>query len=90
MRFLARRFFRRTSIIGRIADIAMIGGFLVRFAQRRGLIDDATLNRAGLANVARGETPSAGEMVVVAGAAMRFARRMLSRRRLRRLARLSR
>lgn len=75
MGFLRNRLLRRFSIIGRIADLAMVGGIAVRFAQRKGWISGSQSDQAGLAGAADGSARGVAEVALAAGAAWRLLRR---------------
>lgn len=91
MGFVTRRLLRRFSIFGRIADLLMVGGIVLRFAQKRGWLGQGgedLLARLGMGSAAtagsasRTGNPSNGlaEKVVAGGAAWRIAKRLLRRR----------
>ncbi len=87
MGFIIRRLLRRFSVLGRLADLIAVAGMALRFAQRKGLIDDQLLSRFGMPASTPGPA-IAGQAVVGGSAAWRIARRLWSARKLRRMARL--
>jgi len=79
MSFLRNRLLRRFSPLGRLADIALVGGMLVRLAQRKGWVDEEQVSRFGLAG-ATGGSMALPEMALAVGAAWRLLRRKKRRR----------
>lgn len=80
MSFLRNRLFRRFSPLGRIADIALVGGVLVRLAQRKGWVNDDQVARFGLSG-ASSEPMALPEMALALGAGWRLLRRKKTKRR---------
>lgn len=60
--------------MGRIADVALVGGAALRFAHRRGWIRDEQVNRLGLSAMLGGQAFGIGEMALAAMAALRLLR----------------
>jgi len=79
MRFLRSRVLRRFSILGRIGDIALVGGMALRLAQRKGWISDEQVSRMGLAGVSEKQPFGIGEMALGGAALLRLIRRKRSR-----------
>lgn len=74
MGFLRNRLLRRLGPLGRIADVALVGGMAVRLAQRRGWMSDGQIDRMGLTGVVGGKSAGMGEIALAAGAALRLLR----------------
>jgi len=85
MGFLKKRLLRRFGPAGRFADVAIVGGAALRMAQRKGFITDETAQKFGSANSSGGEAVSAAEMMLIAGAAWRLMRKMISGRKTERI-----
>ena len=47
MSFLRNRVLRRFSILGRLADLALVGGMALRLAKRQGWIESAQIDQFG-------------------------------------------
>lgn len=47
MSFLRNRLLRRFTILGRIADLALVGGMVLRFARRQGWIENNQIDQYG-------------------------------------------
>lgn len=75
MSFLRNRLFGRFTILGRIADLLLVAGLLLRFAQRQGWISDKQMAQIGLAEVSKGEPLGISEVALAGAAAMRLLRR---------------
>lgn len=80
MGFLRNRLLRRLGPLGRVADVALVGGMALRFAQRRGWVSDEQVDRMGLAGVVGGSSVGMGEIALAAAAAMRLLRGRRRRR----------
>lgn len=74
MGLLRNRLFRRLGPLGRIADIALVGGIGLRFAQRQGWISDEQVNRMGLAGALGDQSVGIGEIALAGAAALRLLR----------------
>lgn len=74
MKFLTRRLLGRFGPAGRVADLAIVGGAALKFAQRKGLVSDETAKRFGAADSAAGASLSIGEMAILAMALWRLVR----------------
>jgi len=86
MGFLRKRVLRRFGFLGRIADLALLAGALLKFASRKGWISEQQIASLGLdrfappaksSGVTAGTLPL-GEMALGAGAAWRLLRRKKS------------
>jgi hypothetical protein len=71
MSFLRARVLRRFSIIGRVADLAFVGGMVLRLARRKGWID----SQYGLDDETDGQPLAIAEMVLAGAAILRLMRR---------------
>lgn len=74
MSILRNRLLRRFSIVGRVADLALVGGMALRLAQRKGWIDSKKVDQYGLDDI---DDQPAGlvEMALAGAALMRLLRR---------------
>ncbi|NNF55835.1 MAG: hypothetical protein HKN03_15515 [Acidimicrobiales bacterium] len=72
---------RRFSVLTRIADLALVGGLVLRFANRRGLISDETAAKLGAPSSPGGTGVSISEMALVGAAALRLIKAAKSRAR---------
>jgi hypothetical protein len=75
MSSLRNRVLRRFSIIGRVADLAFVGGMALRLARRKGWIDSKRVNEYGLDDEADGQPLAIAEMVLAGAAVLRLMRR---------------
>lgn len=75
MNFFRNRLLGRFSILGRIADLLLVLGLLLRFAQRQGWVSDRRMSQLGLAEVSKGEPLGVSEVALAGAAAMRLLRR---------------
>ena len=75
MSFLRNRLLRRLSFLGRLADLALVGGLAMRFAQRKGLVSDEQMAQFGLREVGDGEPIGIAEIAMAGAAAVRLLRR---------------
>jgi len=73
MRFLRNRLLGRLGPMGRIADVALVGSFALRFAQRNGWISDEQVASWGLGSLTE-KSVGAGELGLAALAAFRILR----------------
>lgn len=72
MNFLANRLLRRFGPAGRLADVAVVGGAALKYAQRKGLVTDETARKLGAKDSAAGSSLSIGELLLVAFAIFRL------------------
>lgn len=75
MSFLRTRVLGRFTILGRIADLLLVLGLVVRLAQRRGWVSDARMSQLGLGEVSKGEPLGIAEVALAGAAALRLLRR---------------
>ena len=75
MSFLRNRLVRRFSFIGRVADLALVGGMALRFAHRQGWIDLDGSNEFGPDPEADTQPFGAAELVLAGAALVRLLRR---------------
>ena len=75
MSFIRNRVFGRFSLLGRIADLLLVGGLALRFAQRKGLVTDDHLAQLGLHEVPKGEPLGIAEIALAGAAVARLLRR---------------
>ncbi len=75
MSFLRNRVLRRFSIIGRVADLALVGGMALRLARRKGWIDSERVSEYGLDDETDGQPLVIAEMVLAGAAMLRLMRR---------------
>lgn len=80
-KFLTQKFLRRFGPAKHVTDAAIVGGAALKFAQRKGWVTESTANRFGSANSSGGEDLSVGEIMILAAAAFRLAKSVLSGRR---------
>jgi hypothetical protein len=81
MGFLRNRLLRRFSIVGRLADVALVASFALRLAQRKGWINDDQLDQFGLSDVTKsGSTMGLGQLALAGAAAARLVRKRRGRR----------
>ncbi len=80
MNFLTTRLLRRFGSAGHVADVAIVGGAALRFAQRRGLVKDEIARKFGAPESSAGASLSIGEMLLLAMAIIRLIRYFSSRR----------
>ncbi len=78
MSFLRNRVLRRLSIIGRIADLILVGGMALRLAQRRGWINNHRVIEYGLDDETVGQPLVIAEIAMAAAAMLRLMRRKKS------------
>jgi len=74
MNFLTDQLFRRFGPMGRLADVAIVGGAALKYAQRKGLVSDDTAKKLGASDSSAGSSVSIGELLLVAAAALRLIR----------------
>lgn len=79
MDFFKNRLLRRFGPVGRLADVALVGGAALKFAQRKGLVSDATARKLGATDSPAGSSISIGEMLLVVAAALRLIRHVRRR-----------
>lgn len=79
MNFLTNRLLRRFGPAGRLADLAVVGGAALKFAQRNGLITEDTARKLGASNSSAGTSLSVGEMALLAMAVWRLISQFRSR-----------
>jgi len=75
MGFIRNRLLRRFSPLGRVADVALVAGFGLRLAQRKGWLTPDQLSRFGLTELARSSSPGFGELGLAGAAALRLLRK---------------
>lgn len=75
MSFLRNRVLRRFSLLGRVADLAFVGGMALRLARRKGWIDSQRVNEYGLDDETDGQPLAIAEMVLAGAAMLRLMRR---------------
>ncbi len=80
MGFIRRTFTRRFPLLGRLGDVAIVGGTALRFANRRGLISDDMAKKFGAPTSSAGSSVSAGEIALAVAAAYRLATKARTRR----------
>lgn len=79
MNFLTNRLLRRFGPAGRVADVAIVGGAALRFAQRKGLVNDEIARKLGAPDSSAGASLSIGEMLLLAMALLRLIKHFTSR-----------
>jgi len=80
MNFLTNRLLQGFGPAGRVADVAIVGGAALKFAQHRGLMNEETARKFGAADSSAGASLSLGEMLLLAMALLRLIRHFTSRR----------
>ncbi len=80
MNLLTNRLLRRFGPAGRFADAVIVGGAALKFAQRKGLVNEQTARRFGAAGSSAGASLSLGEMFLLGMALLRLIRHFTSRR----------
>lgn len=70
----------RASRFGRIGDLVLVSGALLRFANRRGWVSDATAAKLGAPSSPGGRGVSVSEMALAVGAALRLLKAVRTRR----------
>lgn len=80
MNFLTNRLLRRFGPAGRVADVAIVGGAALKFAQRKGLVNEETARKFGATDSSAGASLSIGEMFLLGMALLRLVRHFTSRR----------
>ena len=70
---------RRFPVLTRIADLTLVGGLALRFANRRGLISDEMAAKLGAPSSPGGTGISVSEMALVGAAALRLIKSARSR-----------
>jgi len=75
MSILRNRILRRFSIVGRVADLALVGGMALRLAQRKGWIDSKKVDQYGLDDDIDEQPAGLVEMALAGAALMRLLRR---------------
>lgn len=81
MNFLTKRLLRRFGPAGRVADLAVVGGAALKFAQKRGLITEDTARKLGASDSSAGASLSIGEMALLGMALWRLISQFRSRQR---------
>lgn len=81
MKFLTNRLLRRFGPVGRAADLAVVGGAALKFAQRKGFVSEDTARKLGASNSSAGSAISMGEMALLAMALWRLISQFRSRQR---------
>lgn len=72
---------RRTSrAVGRIGDLVLVSGVVLRFANRRGWVSDETAARLGAPSSSGGTGVSVSELALAAAAALRLVKAVRTRR----------
>jgi len=72
---IRNRLLRRFSIFGRMADLALVAGLLLRLAQRKGVITDEQVARMGLTSLSEKKSFDVTDIALGAAAAYRLLRR---------------
>jgi len=75
MGFLRNRLLRRFSIIGRIADLVLVGSMALRLAQRKGWIDSKRVDQYGLDDDLDEQSVGIPEIALAGAALYRLVRR---------------
>ena len=75
MSILRNRLLRRFSMIGRVADLAFVGGMALRVARRQGWIDSAQIDQFGEDPDVSGHRARLVEVVLTGAALGRLIRR---------------
>lgn len=84
MGLMRNRFGGRFSLVGRLADVVLVGSTVLRYANRRGLVSDATARRLGAPDSSGGSGVSAAELAMAAAAALRLTGRFRASRKAKR------
>lgn len=74
---IKNRLLRRFGPAKRLTDVALVGGAALKYAQRKGLVSEDTAKKFGASNSSGGAKLSIGEMILLAGAALRLIKRLL-------------
>lgn len=80
MNFLKNRLLRRFGPAGRLADVAVVGGAALKYAQRKGYLTDETARKLGAAESSAGSKLSIGELLLVAFALYRLIKQVAAKR----------
>lgn len=80
MGLIKNRLLKRFGPAGRMADAAIVGSAAIKLAQKRGIITDETAKKFSAPGSSGGESLSVAEMVLLAGAVLRLAKKLLSGR----------
>ncbi len=70
----------RFPALGRVGDIVLVAGFVLRFLNRRGIVSDETTAKLGAPSSSGGSGISVSEMALVAAAALRLLKGVQKRR----------
>lgn len=81
MSFLGKRVRSRFPIVGRFGDLMIVGNAGLRFAHRKGLIDDDMAKKFGAESSAGGAGLSPTEIALIVGAALRVLGRSRAKKR---------
>lgn len=79
MNFLTRRLLGRLGPAGRVADLAIVGGAALKFAQRKGLVSDQTAQKLGASDSSGGSNVSIGEILLLLMALWRLVKHFSSK-----------
>lgn len=71
---------RRSRALGRIGDLVLVGGVVLRFANRRGWVSDETAAKLGAPSSPGGTGVSVSELALAAAAALRLVKAARTRR----------
>lgn len=77
---IKNRLLRRFGPAKRVADVALVGGAALSYAQRKGYITEATAKKFGATNSSGGSNLSVGEMMLLVGAVFRMLKKLLAGR----------
>ncbi len=80
MGFVRNKVSSRFPALGRLGDIVLVGGVVLRFANRRGLISDQTAAKFGAPSSPGGSGLSVSEMALAGAAALRLLKGMQKRK----------
>ena len=80
MGFLRSNAVGRFPALKRIGDFVLVGGFVLRFLNRRGLVSDELTARLGAPSSSGGSGISVSEMALVGAAALRLLNGVRNRR----------
>jgi len=80
MGFLRNSVTSRFPALGRLGDLVLVGGVVLRLANRRGLISDQTAAKFGAPSSSGGSGLSIAEITLAGAAALRLLKGMQKRR----------
>lgn len=81
MKFITNRLLRRFGPARRLADAALVGGAALKYAQRRGWVNEETAKKFGASTSESGSTKlSITELMLLVGALWRIVRKVFAKR----------